>query len=1006
MVRRLSLFLLLSLVALAGRAQHDRSAQCAALISRADSLCSGNALQEAQSAYHKALELSRGQNDSLCGLALAGLGSVYVRQKMFQNAMECITELEELSGRRTQLSGVSLEGLYVAVAEITTQTARSQKLLTNRSNALKQSWGVLDPGADRYELSGVLNRLAANYYLQAVALHRPAGDAVYAGYLMSVGECFANAGRADTATVFVDRALELSRRLHGERSSEYAAMLTRAGMACVQAGDYRQGKKLVNSGFNVFGRLKDAADRRDTLVYIELLDARSAIRFAVGQRAAGIRSMKSGNALRREFYGDSSEQYMQGMLDVSMLYSLLPSSSQAERFQNAAYDYLFSKVRSSFSVMSEDEREKYWGVNYEYFQQSIAQADAWHRFWKNLRARPRGRPATAYNSVLLSKGILLNSANELGNYIRDSGDTTLQKDYARLRVMRYQRDTLSAESPQERELIRKTDSLERDIIGRVGPDFTKQLSLTWRDVRDCLGPRDVAIEFYRTPQGKYGALVLRRNWRGPRLVRLRKQTRDVQQMPLVSPREAAYVAGKYHISTSAADQFTVAQVLDTTWRTESVLPIDSTVSTSKKAARAALKTLGTPSKPTNFTQKISISEADARSLLMQSWRLRQGVWSKLTRYMPPSGKGNVYFAPDGVLNLVGIEYLPADKLWRRRHKRIEHRSDSSTMSDRYDIYRLSSIRQLVADSRPSVIRQASLYGGIKYSASQDELLAAADARRAGQTSLVDVQYEGKLGFVPEALYAEQTDKQLKSQSRAVPVDKTLILPLPGTVTEVHGISELLAGSGIRTGLYTGAFASEDIFKANTGDNLIHLATHGFFLPLSDATAYGFFNNATKERPERLGNPLYRTGLQMAGANTDWVDWGTVEGTEDGILTSKEISALDLKHADLVVLSACQTAVGDLKQDGVFGLQRAFKMAGAHTLVMSLWKVDDQATMQMMIHFYENLRNMDEHSMDKHSAFINALKALRADPRYNSPFFWSAFIMLDADIPPSPNARSR
>ena len=113
---------------------------------------------------------------------------------------------------------------------------------------------------------------------------------------------------------------------------------------------------------------------------------------------------------------------------------------------------------------------------------------------------------------------------------------------------------------------------------------------------------------------------------------------------------------------------------------------------------------------------------------------------------------------------------------------------------------------------------------------------------------------------------------------------------------------------------------------------------------------------------------------------------------DGILTSKEISQLDLKGLDLVVLSACESALGDIREGGVYGLQRGFKKAGANTILMSLGKVDDEATKLLMVEFYRNLIN----GKTKHQSLKDAQLYLRTveNGKYNDPKYWASFIMLD------------
>ena len=142
--------------------------------------------------------------------------------------------------------------------------------------------------------------------------------------------------------------------------------------------------------------------------------------------------------------------------------------------------------------------------------------------------------------------------------------------------------------------------------------------------------------------------------------------------------------------------------------------------------------------------------------------------------------------------------------------------------------------------------------------------------------------------------------------------------------------------------------------------------------------------------------MTHSGLLFAGANATLHNETLPYNLEDGILTSQEITSLDFRKVDLVVLSACQTALGDMTGDGVFGLQRGFKKAGAKTLLMSLWKVDDTATQILMTRFFTNYLSGDTKGQ-KRASFVKAQQYLRAcdGGKYDNPVYWAAFIMLDA-----------
>ena len=187
-------------------------------------------------------------------------------------------------------------------------------------------------------------------------------------------------------------------------------------------------------------------------------------------------------------------------------------------------------------------------------------------------------------------------------------------------------------------------------------------------------------------------------------------------------------------------------------------------------------------------------------------------------------------------------------------------------------------------------------------------------------------------------------------------------------------------------------SKQESFKQLSGHSpeVIHIATHGFFLEDErEVKRTGFMQALSKSNDQVLYNPLLRSGLLMAGANRAWNNEDVIPDIEDGVLTAEEIAHMNLSNTQLVVLSACETGLGEVKNsEGVFGLQRAFKLTGVETLIMSLWKVPDQATSLLMTSFYSNWLN----GKTKHQAFRNAQKALRQT--YPEPYYWAGFVMMD------------
>jgi CHAT domain-containing protein len=163
-----------------------------------------------------------------------------------------------------------------------------------------------------------------------------------------------------------------------------------------------------------------------------------------------------------------------------------------------------------------------------------------------------------------------------------------------------------------------------------------------------------------------------------------------------------------------------------------------------------------------------------------------------------------------------------------------------------------------------------------------------------------------------------------------------------------------------------------------GKTMIHVATHGFFI--------GSRCLAESE------SPLLRAGLAFAGANHKT----SATAHEDGILTAEEVASLDLEKADWVVLSGCDTGVGELQTgEGVLGMRRAFRIAGARALVMSLWPVDDQETLRWMTDLYKaHLGSKLSATASVRAASRHQLAARRAAGQSTHPFYWAGFIAVD------------
>jgi CHAT domain-containing protein/tetratricopeptide (TPR) repeat protein len=215
--------------------------------------------------------------------------------------------------------------------------------------------------------------------------------------------------------------------------------------------------------------------------------------------------------------------------------------------------------------------------------------------------------------------------------------------------------------------------------------------------------------------------------------------------------------------------------------------------------------------------------------------------------------------------------------------------------------------------------------------------------------------------------------------------------LPGTRAEGVAIASLLSVEPL-----LGHAATEEALKAADSPLLIHVATHGFFLPEPESRHPSDDDGAGARLANAARNPLTRSGLALAGANA-WLGGATVsENVDDGIVTGEDIVGMDLLATELVVLSACETGLGDvIAGEGVMGLRRAFAVAGARTLVLSLWKVPDEQTRMLMTRFYQGLIS----GQGRAESLRAAQDRVRRE--FPEPFYWAAFI-CQGDPGPMPS----
>jgi CHAT domain-containing protein len=212
------------------------------------------------------------------------------------------------------------------------------------------------------------------------------------------------------------------------------------------------------------------------------------------------------------------------------------------------------------------------------------------------------------------------------------------------------------------------------------------------------------------------------------------------------------------------------------------------------------------------------------------------------------------------------------------------------------------------------------------------------------------------------------------------------VPLSHSREELQAVSGILSEArGLTVRSYGGARAREDVMKSiQDPPRVLHIVTHPFFCESSGIDLYRV-----------LKNPLLLSGLALAGANhRKDINWIGVDPVEDGVLTSLEISALNFANTELVVLSACETGTGFVRNgEGVFGLRRAFHLAGARTILMSMWKIRDRGTCEFMGRFYSGWSEGLSKSAALRRAVMETITSLRSEHGVAHPFFWAPFVLV-------------
>ena len=706
----------------------------------------------------------------------------------------------------------------------------------------------------------------------------------YAESLNNLALYNSSLGNYNEAIKLGTEALEIKKRTLGTEHLDYTTSLNNLATYYSKLGNYNEAIKLGTEALEIRKRIlgTDHPDYAASLAniaceYSSLHNYNEAIK--LGTEALEI---------RKRTLGTDHPDYGASLANIACDYYEHGNYNEACQVLYAYVQNVHKNVLVAFIGMTSHERQLYWDKYRFDLNQLVPCIFVNSEF-------PNSSSILYDDTALFAKGLLLFTEMEMIKIIQESNNVEAKLMYSELRQNRQILNAQYLKPIAERyincdSLERVSSDLERQLVSQVKEfgDYTRNLSITWKDVQSQLDDSDIAIEFlsYNKTDSTtaYIALTLCKNDTAPVLTPLFNEL----QLKIVAGDEDTY-------QNSAANGL---------------------------------------------------------------------IWGPLMNRL--ADKSHVYFSASGMLHSIGIEYLPS--------------------MDGKDCHRLSSTRELVTHKPSQSISSATtatIFGGINYNATYGSIESSAPKH-------VKDYY---------AMNTETSKKRGSFDYRSI--QRYGVDSLRGSLAEMQEIYSMLKNHHVQCDTLSGTQASEESFKALSGQrkSLLHISTHGFYYTpeetenLNDHLKRMLIQN---DRPTHYEDQsLLRCWLCFAGANQAICDTlpdesRPVEGQEDGILNALEIAQTDLRGLDLVVLSACQTALGDVSQgEGVFGLQRGFKKAGAQSILMSLWNVDDEVTQLLMTEFYRAWTS----GMTKTAALKSAQSKVKS--KYPDPRHWAAFILLDA-----------
>lgn len=762
--------------------------------------------------------------------ALELAGRIYFKNSLYAQAKETYEKYLKISIGHDMFK----DSLFVDCNAFT-QLAECENVLGNYQNA-EEYFAIADSLFTNFSQQGKYK------YIHFLLLNKRGNNLIMLGERELAMECFERAAQIETG-----------------KNAERNKLITMNNQACLLLKE--GGQEAYEQAYQIFLLICQEYEKlglEKSQMYGTSKTNCAFCEMNLGKGTDGLKSINEGIAILESLGKTKDLNYFVALITRIGLLGMTDDLHNIEKCSLHLSDYVANQLRDVFPYLTEKNRSAFF-----------EKLTSWGTFLLPTLAEEYKTPIllkALYNSILQTRGILLNSTLNIDRILRQSSNEEYKSLYSQYMEAKKRKIDDAIQENLEKKIL--------EILPSQG-DFLKDMSINVDSVREHLGYRDIAVEFLAVENvddedSCYYALTLKHNDSIPHIYKICSniELRDICQQPL-----------------------------------------------------------GT---------------------------LYDKVWGTLSNEL--QGVSNVYFAVDGDFHKIPIEYYPD--------------YEGKSLFDKKQCFRLSSTREIVKQKtvHPQKIKDVVIYGDIDYDYCEN--------------------LEDSVAVQDEVDYVEHVDS-VDAERGAL----DLFLPLKGTKYEMEQITAILKKKGLTPICRRGEEATEESVKALSYNSptWLHIGTHGFYS--AEPVTYDE-NDKDEEHAEYQSteeNVLSKSAMVFAGANNTLLE-GNSDSNHDGFLTAYEMSTLDLAHTDLVVMSACESGLGDIGSEGVFGLQRGVKKAGVNSILMTLNKVNDHATTLFMVKFYQGLID----GLSKNRALLEAQKYLKnaEGGKWNDMKYWASFVLLD------------